>query len=42
MVEFYTNLAKYYMAHGKTKEEALSKVPLKWRDAVRAALGDVE
>lgn len=40
MVAFYVNLVKFYMGHGLTKEQALAKVPVKWREAVRAALGD--
>ena len=38
MVEFYVNLVKFYMGKGMTKEQALLKVPVKWRAAVRAAL----
>ncbi len=38
MVEFYLKLTKKRIADGMDKEEALSKVPLKWREAVRAAL----
>lgn len=38
MVEFYLKLTINRMKSGMTKEEALTKVPAKWRDAVREAL----
>lgn len=40
MVEFYVKLTKNRIANGMNKDEALSKVPAKWRDAVEAALED--
>lgn len=40
MVEFYVKLTKNRIANGMTKEEALGKVPVKWRAAVEAALED--
>ena len=38
MVRYYTELAKAYMDRGLTLEEALLKVPKKYRETVREAL----
>lgn len=38
MVAFYLKLTKSRIAEGMSREEALAKVPAKWRDAVAAAL----
>ncbi len=38
MVRYYTELAKAYMERGLTLEQALLKVPKKYREAVREAL----
>ena len=38
MVEFYVRLTKKRIEDGMTLEEALEKVPEKWREAVRDAL----
>lgn len=42
MVDFYLKLTKNRIGTGMTKEEALGKVPAKWRDAVRQALEQTE
>ena len=38
MVHYYTELAKAYIERGLTLEQALLKVPKKYREAVREAL----
>lgn len=38
MVDFYLRLTKKRIEDGMDKEEALAKVPPKWREAVRQAL----
>jgi len=38
MLDFYVNIAKFYINRGLTMEQALMKVPIKWREAVRAVL----
>ena len=38
MVRYYAELAKAYMERGLTLEQALLKVPKKYREAVREAL----
>lgn len=35
MIEFYLKLVKHWMDGGMSKENALDKVPLKWREFVR-------
>lgn len=40
MLDFYVNIARFYMNRGLTMEQALLKVPVKWREAVRAVLED--
>lgn len=42
MVDFYLKLTKKRIADGMDKETALSKVPIKYREAVRAALEQEE
>ena len=38
MVEYWTYIARAYMDRGLTLEQALQKVPKKYREAVREAL----
>ena len=38
MVEYWVELARAYMARGLTLEQALLKVPKKYREAVREQL----
>lgn len=40
MVKFYVTLTKARIEQGMDKETALSKVPAKYRDAVREALDE--
>lgn len=40
MVKYWTELTKARIEKGMDKEVALSKVPAKYRDAVREALDD--
>lgn len=40
MVEFYLKLTRNRIANGMDREEALAKVPEKWREAVEERLDD--
>lgn len=40
MVEFYLKLTRKRIEDGMSREEALLKVPVKWREAVRERLDD--
>ena len=42
MVEYWTEIARAYMKRGLTLEQALAKVPPKYRKAVREALENGE
>lgn len=42
MVEFYLKLTLSRIEKGMSKDEALAKVPIKWREAVEAALDEQE
>ena len=42
MLKYWINITKARIADGMDKEVALTKVPVKYRDAVRQAIEDEE